>query len=189
MLASLAPQDDGLYQDHRKEIHDPRSTSALGRRGRSLVNCVQGKSDEIAFVAAHTRTRERRGFRRQGHAVRRQLCADLRRSGGRRRCWRRRAQPPCRADQPGGRRCRQARLCRPMTPSIWRAPRSPRPRAKPRDASAVGFTELDVSIRRSSRSANASLAGSARSSPWSASTTSTVVPRRRCAPTPTPRAP
>jgi predicted dehydrogenase len=29
----------------------------LGRWGRSLVNSVQGKSDEIAFVAAHTRTR------------------------------------------------------------------------------------------------------------------------------------
>jgi len=29
----------------------------LGRWGRSLVNAVQGKSDDIAFVLAHTRTR------------------------------------------------------------------------------------------------------------------------------------
>jgi predicted dehydrogenase len=29
----------------------------LGRWGRSLVNAVQGKSDDIQFVAAHTRTR------------------------------------------------------------------------------------------------------------------------------------
>ena len=29
----------------------------LGRWGRSLVNSVQGKSDDIQFVAAHTRTR------------------------------------------------------------------------------------------------------------------------------------
>jgi predicted dehydrogenase len=29
----------------------------LGRWGRSLVNAVQGKSDDIEFVAAHTRTR------------------------------------------------------------------------------------------------------------------------------------
>src|SRR5262245_15281655 len=29
----------------------------LGRWGRSLVNSVQGKSDAIRFVAAHTRTR------------------------------------------------------------------------------------------------------------------------------------
>ncbi|HLH87424.1 MAG TPA: Gfo/Idh/MocA family oxidoreductase [Xanthobacteraceae bacterium] len=29
----------------------------LGRWGRSLVNSVQGRSDEITFVAAHTRTR------------------------------------------------------------------------------------------------------------------------------------
>src|SRR5262249_3586094 len=29
----------------------------LGRWGRSLVNAVQGKSDAIRFVAAHTRTR------------------------------------------------------------------------------------------------------------------------------------
>jgi predicted dehydrogenase len=29
----------------------------LGRWGRSLVNAVQGKSDDIRFVAAHTRTR------------------------------------------------------------------------------------------------------------------------------------
>src|SRR5215467_4317224 len=30
----------------------------LGRWGRSLVTSVQGKSREIRFVAAHTRTRE-----------------------------------------------------------------------------------------------------------------------------------
>jgi len=30
----------------------------LGRWGRSLVNSVQGKSDDIRFVLAHTRTRE-----------------------------------------------------------------------------------------------------------------------------------
>src|SRR5215468_2768676 len=29
----------------------------LGRWGRSLVSSVQGKSDDIRFVAAHTRTR------------------------------------------------------------------------------------------------------------------------------------
>ncbi|HEX7206371.1 MAG TPA: Gfo/Idh/MocA family oxidoreductase, partial [Xanthobacteraceae bacterium] len=29
----------------------------LGRWGRSLVASVQGKSDDIRFVAAHTRTR------------------------------------------------------------------------------------------------------------------------------------
>ena len=29
----------------------------LGRWGRSLVNAVQGKSADIAFVLAHTRTR------------------------------------------------------------------------------------------------------------------------------------
>src|SRR5262249_20560777 len=29
----------------------------LGRWGRSLVNAVQGRSDDIRFVAAHTRTR------------------------------------------------------------------------------------------------------------------------------------
>ena len=29
----------------------------LGRWGRSLVNAVQGKTDAIQFVAAHTKTR------------------------------------------------------------------------------------------------------------------------------------
>ena len=39
----------------------------LGRWGRSLVTSVQGKSDDISFVRAHTRTRT---YHRNGQASR-----------------------------------------------------------------------------------------------------------------------
>jgi len=37
--------------------HDRAAIIGLGRWGRSLVTSVQGQSDDIRFVAAHTRTR------------------------------------------------------------------------------------------------------------------------------------
>src|SRR6187401_3080860 len=58
---SFMPSCSPLRRPHLSNI-PPRSVMVraaivgLGRWGRSLVTSVQGKSDDIRFVAAHTRT-------------------------------------------------------------------------------------------------------------------------------------
>ena len=71
----------------------------LGRWGRSLVNAVHGKTDDIQFVAAHTRTRaQRRGLLpREGHSAARPLRGHSRRQDHRRRGAGDAAQPARRA--------------------------------------------------------------------------------------------
>ena len=84
----------------------------LGRWGRSLVNAVQGKSGDIQFVAAHTRTRgERRGFLpREKNSAARQLRGHPGGQDDRRRGAGDAAQPACRTGD-AGRRRRQAYSC------------------------------------------------------------------------------
>ena len=81
----------------------------LGRWGRSLVNAVQGKSDDIRFVRAHTRTRaSAEDFCREKNVPLVDRYERHPRRSEDRRGGAGDAAQPARAADPGGGRCRQA---------------------------------------------------------------------------------